>query len=319
MRDCRNYSNGMIVYKEVSKNVFKTWFLISAFLGLIISLGWFFSYYYENQSILLFALVFSLFSAFFSYWFSDKIVLSLAGAREIAKKSEFPELYRIVENLVITAGLPMPKLYVIDDPSPNAFATGRDKEHAVVAVNAGLLKILDKDEVEGVIAHELSHVGNRDILLSTIVVVLVGVVNILADMFLRSRWFGFGRSRRDDDNRGGNSILMLLGIALVVLSPIIAFLIQMAVSRKREFLADANAVLLTRHPDGLANALRKISLTNVRPRYASSAMSHLYITSPFKEDAGKGALPETSWFATLFSTHPPVKKRIELLEKMDHE
>ena len=310
----------MIVYKEVSKNVFKTWFLISAFLGLIISLGWFFSYYYENQSILLFALVFSLFSAFFSYWFSDKIVLSLAGAREIAKKSEFPELYRIVENLVITAGLPMPKLYVIDDPSPNAFATGRDKEHAVVAVNAGLLKILDKDEVEGVIAHELSHVGNRDILLSTIVVVLVGVVNILADMFLRSRWFGFGRSRRDDDNRGGNSILMLLGIALVVLSPIIAFLIQMAVSRKREFLADANAVLLTRHPDGLANALRKISLTNVRPRYASSAMSHLYITSPFKEDADrKEALPGTPRFATLFSTHPPVKKRIELLEKMDHE
>ncbi len=310
----------MIVYKEVSKNVFKTWFLISAFLGLIISLGWFFSYYYENQSILLFALVFSLFSAFFSYWFSDKIVLSLAGAREIAKKSEFPELYRIVENLAITAGLPMPKLYVIDDPSPNAFATGRDKEHAVVAVNAGLLKILDKDEVEGVIAHELSHVGNRDILLSTIVVVLVGVVNILADMFLRSRWFGFGRSRRDDDNRGGNSILMLLGIALVVLSPIIAFLIQMAVSRKREFLADANAVLLTRHPDGLANALRKISLTNVRPRYASSAMSHLYITSPFKEDADrKESLPGTPWFATLFSTHPPVKKRIELLEKMDHE
>ncbi len=314
----------MIVYKEVSKNVFKTWFLISVFLGLVISLGWFFSYYYENQGILLFALGFSLFSAFFSYWFSDKIVLSLAGAREIAKKSDFPELYRIVENLTITAGLPMPKLYVISDPSPNAFATGRDKEHAVVAVNAGLLEILDKDEVEGVIAHELSHIGNRDILLSTIVVVLVGVVNILADMFLRSRWLGFGRSRQDNDNRGGNSILMILGIALVVLSPVVAFLIQMAVSRKREFLADANAILLTRHPDGLANALRKISGSNARPRYASSAMSHLYIASPFKEDAlpagrqaAEHSLPETPWFAALFSTHPPVKKRIELLESMN--
>ena len=316
----------MIVYKEVSKNVFKTWFLISVFLGLIVGLGLFFSYYYENQGILLFALIFSLFSAFFSYWFSDKIVLSLAGAREIAKKSEFPELYRIVENLAITAGLPMPKLYVISDPSPNAFATGRDKEHAVVAVNAGLLEILDKDEVEGVIAHELSHIGNRDILLSTIVVVLVGVVNILADMFLRSRLFGWGGGRRDNDreNSRSGSILMLIGIALMVLSPIIALLIQMAVSRKREFLADANAVLLTRHPEGLSNALRKISGTHARPRYASSAMSHLYIASPFKEDAlparrqaAAHSLPDAPWFATLFSTHPPVKKRIELLEKMD--
>ena len=295
----------MIVYKQISQNIFKTWVFIALFMALIVSLGYFFGCYYNDQSILVFAFGFSLFSVFFSYWFSDKIVLGLAGAKEIAKKSEFPELYRIVENLAITAGLPMPKLYVVDDLSLNAFATGRDKNHAVVAVNRGLLEVLDKDEVEGVIAHELSHIGNRDILLSTIIVVLVGFVSILSDMFLRSRlWHG----SRDRDDRRNGGVLMIIGVALVVLSPVIAFLIQMAISRKREFLADANAVLLTRHPDGLANALRKISLSRVKPHYASSAMSHLYISSPLKEE---------SWFTTLFSTHPSIKKRIELLEKID--
>jgi heat shock protein HtpX len=306
----------MIVYTQISRNVFKTWALITLFLCLIIGLGWFFSYYYDNSGILVFAAGFSIFSAFFSYWFSDKIVLRLAGAREIAKKSDFPELYRIVENLSIAAGLPMPKLYVIEDPSPNAFATGRDKNHAVIAVNRGLLEILDKSEVEGVIAHELSHIGNHDILLSTIVVVLVGVVSILSDWFLRAR-FWYGRKSRDDD-RQQSGLIMILGVILMVLAPIIAYLIQLAISRKREFLADANAVLVTRYPQGLASALRKIALTNVRPKFAHSATSHLYIASPFKEDARdlEPGLPNMPWYIKLFSTHPPIKERIDALEKM---
>ena len=303
----------MIVYKQISSNVFKTWFLISLFLALIVGLGWFFSYYYNDPGILVFAFGFSVFASFFSYWFSGKIVLGLAGAREIAKKSEFPELYRLVENLAIASGLPMPKLYVIDDPSPNAFATGRDKNHAVIAVNRGLLEILDKDEVEGVLAHEFSHIGNRDILLMTLVVVLVGAVNVLADWFMRSRWHGFGRSRRDDSR--ASSVLMLIGLVLVALSPIIAMLIKLAVSRKREFLADANAVLITRHPQGLADALKKLARSRTAPFYASSAISHLYIASPFKEDA-QSELPGTPFLANLFSTHPSLKQRIVLLEKM---
>lgn len=320
----------MVVYKQVSRNIFKTWLLLALFFGLILSLGWFFSQYYGDPGIMVFAFLFSSLSAIFSYWFSDRIVLSLSGAKEIAKKSDFPELYRIVENLTITAGLPMPKIYVIDDPSPNAFATGRDPKNAVVAVHRGLLETLDKDEVEGVIAHELSHIGNRDILIMTIVVVLVGAVQMMSDWFLRSRLHGFGRRDRDNDNRAGG-ILMLVGFVLVLLSPIFAMLIQMAVSRKREFLADADAVLLTRHPEGLANALRKISRSRVQPIHASSAMSHLYIASPFKEDvreemesgrfqaalAGNDEdLPQASWFQTLFSTHPPVRQRIAMLEKM---
>ncbi|MEW5805361.1 MAG: M48 family metallopeptidase [Patescibacteria group bacterium] len=308
----------MVVYKQVSSNTFKTWILITLFLGLIIGLGWFFSYYYNSPGILIFAVLFSVFSAFFSYWFSDKIVLRLAGAREIAKKSDFPELYRIVENLAIAAGLPMPKLYVIDDPSPNAFAAGRNPKNAVVAVNRGLLEILDKSEVEGVIAHELSHVGNRDILLMTIVVVLVGIVSLLSDWFLRMRFWGLGRSSRDSDSRQQSGLIAIIGLIMMILAPIVGSLIQLAISRKREFLADADAVLITRYPKGLADALRKIALTNVQPRFAHSATSHLYIASPFKEDAKGvgGELPDTPWHVNLFSTHPPIKQRISVLEKM---
>jgi heat shock protein HtpX len=242
---------------------------------------------------------------FFSYWYSDKIVLKLAGAKE-AKREENFALYTAVENLSITAGLPMPKVYIVNDPAPNAFATGRDKDHAVVCATTGLLAILDKTELEGVIAHELSHVGNRDMLLSTVVVVLVGFISILADVFRRSLFFGgFGRSR---DNEGeGGAIVMIIGIILSILAPLIAVLIQLAISRKREFLADASGALLTRYPEGLASALRKISEYSKPMIRQSSAIAHLYIADP------TGGSKFGKKITNLFSTHPPIEERIKAL------
>ncbi|MDE1988725.1 MAG: M48 family metalloprotease, partial [Patescibacteria group bacterium] len=208
---------------------------MSLFLIVVVGIGWVFSQVYGNSSFVVIAVVFSLFMNFFSYWYSDKIVLAMSGARPI-RREENPELYRIVENLCITAGLKMPKIHMIDDESPNAFATGRNENRAAVAVTSGLLRILNKNELEGVIAHELSHIGNKDILVSTIVVVLVGFVALLSDFFLRAQFF---RGRRDD-REGGGQVLMLIGIILAILTPIIATLIQLAISRKREFLADAS-------------------------------------------------------------------------------
>lgn len=262
------------LYTEQTKNVTKTWLLMVIFFAVVISFGWFFSFYYNDPNILYFFVVFSILMNFFSYWFSDKIVLKLAGAKE-AKREENFVLYTTVENLSITAGLPMPKVYIIADSAPNAFATGRDKEHAVVAVTTGLLSILDKSELEGVIAHELSHIGNKDMLLSTVVVVLVGFVTILADFFTRSILFG---RNRDSDSKGG--IFIIIGIVLSILAPIFAMLIQLAISRKREFLADASGALLTRYPDGLASALRKISEYSSPMNRQSSAIAHLYIADP---------------------------------------
>jgi heat shock protein HtpX len=287
------------VYTEQSKNVRKTWFLMIMFLVVIVALGYFISYYYNNPGILYFAIIFSLFMNVVSYWYSDKIVLSISGAKE-ARHDEYMDLYHIVENLSITAGLPMPKVYIMDDLSPNAFATGRNKEHAVVVVTNGLLQILSKTELEGVIAHELSHIGNRDILLSTIVVVLVGFVSLLANIFLRG---GIGRGR-DSENKGGG-ILMIIGVIFIVLSPIFAKLIQLAISRKREFLADASGVLLTRYPEGLASALQKISETNLPMKNPNKATAHLYIANPFGGSGKK--------VSNLFSTHPPVEERIKAL------
>ncbi|MFA5750837.1 MAG: M48 family metallopeptidase [Candidatus Paceibacterota bacterium] len=294
------------LYTHQSNNVLKTWLLMSVFLVIVIVLGWFFSYYYSNPNILYFFIIFSILMNIFSYWFSDRVVIGLSGAKE-AKRTEYFDLYNSVENLSITAGLPMPKVYVIDDPAPNAFATGRDKNHSVVAVTTGLLGILDKNELEGVIAHELSHIGNRDILLSTVVVVLVGFVTILSDMFIRSHIFG-GRNS-SSDNRGGN-ILMLVGVILMILSPIFANLIHLAISRKREFLADASGALLTRYPEGLANALKKISLHSTPMKRKSKAMAHLYISNPEGSSFGKSAGKK---IAGLFSTHPPVEDRIKAL------
>ena len=274
---------------------------MAMFLAIIIGLGYFISYYYNSPGILYFAIIFSVIMNIASYWWSDKIVLSMSGAVE-AKHDDYTELYHMVENLSITAGLPMPKVYIINDLSPNAFATGRNKDHAVVAVTTGLLQILNKNELEGVIAHELSHIGNKDILLSTVIVVLVGFVSILANIFMRG---GLGGRRSNDREGNGGGILMIVGIIFVILSPIFAQLIQLAVSRKREFLADADGVLLTRYPEGLASALQKISGVNIPMQHANSATAHLFISNPFGS-AGKK-------ISGLFSTHPPVEERIKAI------
>ena len=291
----------MNIYTHQDRNIARTWLLMTSFFVLVIFVGWFVSYYLESPGILYFAVFFAIFMNVFSYWFSDKIVLKLHKAKEATRAEHF-ELWNAVENLSITAGLPMPKLYIVEDSSPNAFATGRDSSHAVVAVTTGLLSILDKTELEGVIAHELSHIGNRDMLLSTVVVVHAGFIALISDFFLRAHTFGNARSR---DGRAG-AILMLIGLVFAILSPIIATLIRLAISRKREFLADASGALLTRYPEGLANALRKISRTEIPMRTANSATAHLFISNPFGAKKGLG-------FQKLFMTHPPAEDRIDAL------
>ncbi len=279
---------------------------MTGFLILIIALGWLFSNIFENQLILLFAVAFSVLTSISSYWYSDKIVLATAKAKPIEKKDN-PELYRLVENLCIAAGLPLPKIYIIEEMQPNAFATGRDARHAVVAVTRGLLNKLEKAELEGVIAHELSHIGNKDMLLQTVVVIMAGIIAILSNFFLRISFWGGGS--RDSRSSGGN-ILAIAGIAAAILAPIAASLIQLAISRKREFLADASGALLTRYPEGLARALEKISADPSPLKAANDATSHLYIANPFR---GK---EKSSWFHKLFTTHPPVEERIKALREM---
>ena len=293
------------LYTQKDSNIRKTWVLISLFLIFIIGLGWIFSYQFESPAILIAAVIFSSAMSFSSYWYSDKIVLKISRAREI-KKSDSPELYRLVENLAITAGLPLPKIYIIDEASPNAFATGRNPEHAVVAVTRGLLEKLEKVELEGVLAHEMSHIGNRDILLQTVVVILVGMVALLSDWFLR--WSIFGGRRRSNDGGGRlGAVMAVVGIILAILSPLIAVLIQMTISRKREFLADANGALLTRYPEGLAKALEKISQDATPLKVANKATAHMYIANPFK---GKKV-------SKLFMTHPPIEERVKILRGME--
>jgi len=298
------YDNFMTLYTHIDSNIRRTWVLFSVFLIIIIGLGWFLSYYFQDQAILFIAVFISIFMSFISYWYSDKIVLATAGAKPV-EHDQAPELYHLVENLCITAGLPMPKIYIINDPSPNAFATGRDAKHAVVAVTSGLLQSLNKTELEGVISHELSHIGNHDILLSTVAVVLVGAITLLADIFLRGRLFG-GRGRDREGGQAG-AILMLIGIVFIILSPIFAQLLQLAISRKREYLADASGALLTRYPEGLASALEKISQNPNQLHSANQATAHLYISNPFK---GKGV-------SKLFMTHPPIEERVKRLRGMN--
>ncbi len=278
------------------------------FLVLIIGFFWIFSYIYNNPAILWFGIALSLIMNIASYWYSDKLVLAMTRAKPVSAE-ENPELYRVVENLAITAGLPMPKLYIINDPAPNAFATGRDAEHSVVAVTYGLLERLDRSELEGVIAHELSHIGNRDMLISTVVVVLAGIIAIVSDIFLRMQWFG-ARSR-DNNSRAGAAI-MLIAVIGAILAPIAATLIRLAISRRREFLADASGVLLTRYPEGLANALQKISRDPQVMTHAQNATAHLFFENPFKADAGNPK--RTPWVIKLFMTHPPVEDRIRALQ-----
>ncbi|MCL5733096.1 MAG: M48 family metallopeptidase [Patescibacteria group bacterium] len=299
----------MNLYTQVASNQRKTWLLLTFFLILIIGFGWLFSVIYNSSAILIFAVALSLFLNIFSYWYSDKLVLKMAGAKPIEKKDN-PELYRIVENLAITAGLPTPKIYLVNNPSPNAFATGRDKNHAAVAVTSGLLKILNKTELEGVLAHELSHVGNRDTLISTVVVVFAGIFTLLADFFLQISFWG-GGSRNSRDSEGGN-LAFIAGLAAAILAPIAATLIQLAISRKREFLADASGALLTRYPEGLISALKKISSS--QPMKVSSSIAHLYFESPVRTDRGDSK--RTPFLVKIFMTHPPIEDRIKALSDL---
>jgi heat shock protein HtpX len=290
----------MNMYHEQSKNTLKTWLLMAMFLAIIVALGWAFSEVYNNPFILTGAIIFSIVMNIVSYWYSDKIVLSMHGAIPVTMQNN-AGLYRIVENLAITAGLPMPKVYYIPDSSLNAFATGRNKAHAAVVVTQGLLDRLNKPELEGVIAHELAHIGNKDILLMTVVVVLVGFVSLLSQLFIRTGPRFGGREPQDRRHK-----LAIVGLVLAILSPIAAALIQLAISRKREYLADASGALLTRYPEGLASALEKIS-GSAPLRNANAATAHMFISNPFGP---------TGKVANLFSTHPPAQQRIAILRGM---
>ncbi len=289
------------MYTEIAANKRKTLVLMGAFVAFLWALGWVLSKGTGNPALIYFFGVFAVVYAFISYFASAKIALALAGAKPIAKK-DAPTLYRTVENLAITAGLPTPKIYIINDPAPNAFATGRDPNHAVVAVTSGLLDKLNKEELEGVIAHEMSHVGNYDIRLMAIVIMMVTIIAVISNMFLRMRFW-------NDDNNEAGGVMAILAIISAVLAPIVATLLQLAVSRRREYLADASGVQLTRYPEGLEHALEKIAADPDQLRHASPTTAHLYIANPFKS---KGAA-----VMKLFSTHPPIEDRIAKLKAME--
>ena len=273
---------------------------MAGFLAVVLAIGYTVAWYYQSPSLLYVAIVFAVGMNFYSYWFSDRQVLSMTNARP-AKREEFFDFYTVTENLAITAGMPVPKLYVIEDPAPNAFATGRNEKHAVVCATTGLLAIMTRPELEGVIAHELSHIKNRDILLMTVAVVLAGFIAIIADIFLRMSAFSGG----DRDSKG-SGIFMILAIIGIILAPIAAQLIQLAISRRREFLADASGALLTRYPEGLVSALSKLAVHNTPMRRVSHATAHLFIDDPFGER-------KSNWLNRLFSTHPPTEARVKAL------
>lgn len=295
------------LYTHAESNIKKTRILMTSFLIFGIGLAWLFSRIFENPGILYIGTIFAILQSFLSYWYSDKIILTMTRAKPIEKKDN-PELYRIIENLCITAGLPLPKIYIIEEMQPNAFATGRDKNHAAIAVTRGLLERLEKVELEGVLAHELAHIGNKDMLLQTITVTLVGFIAILSDWFLRMSYWGGIKKEKEDR---GNNFLAVLGLVVAILAPLAAQLIHFAISRKREFLADATGALITRYPEGLARALEKISRDPNPMRVANNATAHLFIHTPFR---GKRGGPSS--FARLFMTHPPVEERIRVLREM---
>jgi len=289
------------LYSQAESNVKRTWLLITMFFVFVILIGWLFSYIFDSPSILYIAAGLSFAMSISSYWFSDKIVLSSTNATLIEKKDN-PEIYRLVENLCISQGMPMPKIYILEQElQPNAFATGRDENHAVIALTQGLINKLERVEIEGVIAHELSHIKNKDTLLQTAIVVLVGVIAIISDIFLRS---GFRRRNNDDNNNG---IFIILGVIAAIFAPIAANIIKAALSRQREFLADASGALMTRYPEGLASALQKISSDNNPMIKANSSNAHLFIASPFRGN---------NMVSRLFMTHPPVEERIKALMGM---
>ena len=293
----------MNLYEQKDKNIRKTWMLMIIFIAVVVGIAWVFSYTLDNQMIFVWALIGSLFMNVISYWYSDSIVLSISNAQPVdTSTSEGKRIFRLLENLSITAGLPVPKLYIIQDSAMNAFATGRDPEHSAIALTTGITDRLEQIELEGVIAHELSHIGNRDTLIQTISVVLVGLVALLSDWFLRISFWGGGKHNNDDNSRLG-LVLGLIAIVLAILAPIFVQLLHFAISRKREYLADASGALLTRYPEGLASALEKIS-QDVEPlEVANRATAHLFISNPFKGSGMK------DWM----STHPPTEKRIQAL------
>ena len=303
----------MTIYNNIGSNKRKTWllmiFFVLFFFGVSYVLGKSLGYGMSLAGVML---IISGLMSFASYYYSDKIVLSISGAKEVDKKSN-REFHDIVENLSIASGLPMPRTYVIQDPAPNAFATGRDPKHAAIAATTGILEKLSRSELEGVIGHELSHVKNYDTRLMGVVSILAGSLAILADFFLRSLWWGGMGNDDDDRGRNGNGIFIILGLIAAILAPIAATLIQLAISRRREFLADADGALLTRYPEGLARALEKIADDRNILKTASNATAHLYIENPFKTDTGRKT---RTFLAGLFSTHPPIEERIKIPRSM---
>lgn len=298
----------MNVYDRIDANKRETVYIMLGFIAVVSAIGYFIGQYWGNGSGTFFmgiALIFSGISGFISYYESDRIVLAISGAHEV-KETDNHYLHNLVENLCIGAGLPKPKIYMINDTAMNAFATGRDPQHAVICYTSGIVEGLSKLELEGVTAHELSHIGNYDIRLMSIVSILVGSVVLLSDWFTRGMFYGGSRKRNDNN---GSGILMLVGFVLILLSPVIATLIKLALSRQREYLADASGALLTRYPKALADALRKISGDKEILEAANGATAHLYITNPLKGEQG-------GFMAGLFSTHPPVAERIRRLENM---
>ncbi|MFH0778930.1 MAG: M48 family metallopeptidase [Candidatus Eisenbacteria bacterium] len=296
------------MYDEIAENKRNSWFLVVVVTAVLVVLGYLIgSYWGSGESGMMLAGVVALVMSLSAYYSGDKMVLAASRARRIAK-SEYPQLFNVVEEVSISGGLPMPAVYVIDDTAPNAFATGRDPAHASVAITTGLMQKLNRDELQGVMAHELSHVGNRDILFATMVGILVGSIVLVSDFFLRSLFWGRGGRRRKSSGGGGGGILVLIALLFAILAPIFAKLLQLAVSRQREYLADASAVKLTRYPDGLASALEKIANDKDVLEVANRATQHLYIVNPIK--------PFEERAKSLFSTHPPIQDRVARLRAM---
>ena len=296
-------------YNYIESNSRKSLALMTGFLVFVIGFGWFLSYLLNSYWILVIAIIYSIGTEIVAYWNSDKIILSIVRAKQITRESN-PRLFNIVENLCITAGLPIPRIYVMNQEQPNAFATGRDENHAAIVFTKGLLEKLNTSELEGVAAHELSHIKNKDILLSSMIVVLVGVITLMSDLFIRIGFWGGFDNDNSDSNGNLGLILLIVGIIGSILAPIAATLIQLSISRKREFLADSSAALLTRYPQGLASALRKIADDKTPMTITNSSIAHLFISSPFKGRNSK------SFLVKLFMTHPPVEERIKALKNM---
>lgn len=296
------------MYDEIAANKRNSWILVTVVTAVLLVLGFLLGEYWGNGYVgLVFAVIIALIASLSAYYNGGRMVLAISRAKRIEKK-DYPQLFNVVEELSIAAGLPVPAIYVIDDTAPNAFATGRDPEHASVAITTGLMEKLNRDELQGVMAHELSHVGNRDILFATMVGILVGSIVLVSDFFLRSVFWSGGRRRRKSGDKGGGAIMMIIALALAILAPIFAKLLQLAVSRQREYLADASAAKLTRYPEGLASALEKIAGDREVLEVANRGTQHLYIVNPIKpfEKRAKG----------LFSTHPPLEERVNRLRSM---